>query len=57
MLTGVFEGVEGEDSLERLVAVGCVDGLPLDVQPVRMIAAAVAATVNRSRLDRPMTSV
>lgn len=57
MLIEVLDGVEVNDSLERLVAGVCVDELPLDVQPASIIAAAVARTVNRSRPDRPETSV
>jgi len=57
VLIEVLDGVEVNDSLERLVAGVCVDELPLDVQPASIIAAVVATTVNRSRPDRPETSV
>lgn len=50
----VLDGVDVEDSLERLVVVVCVDELTLDVQPASTDTAAVATTTDRSRPDRHM---
>jgi hypothetical protein len=54
VLVGVFDGIEAEDSPERIISVGFVNEFPLYVQLVSSTVIAVATTGNRSRFtSRP----